>query len=323
MLKKGKEEKNMPAFYTHYHFAKEVFQKLSPNLKKNINYEYYLLFAQSFDFLYYNYGKNKYLSTLAHQAHAKNTQAFFINAIEEINNFKQEKPFILGFIYGTLTHYILDSTFHPYIFYKTGVYKKGKKETYIYNGEHRRLEAQLDKYYYSKKHNDKFNKARLYKIYESIPKPSLEFINYLNNVFYKTFYKKDIGTYYFKSIKKWRFMQKHFIRDSLGIKKVIYKFIDLFPNHLKLQYFSNKINDISLNDLNIENKEWCNPADKEIISNLSVDELYDLAISKYLNIIKTLSLDSYRAISFPIENISYLSGLDLKNNKKLKYFEKL
>ena len=313
----------MPAYYTHYHFAKNVYQKFPDNLKKSINYEYFLLFAQSFDFLYYNYGKNKFLAKLAHQAHAKNTQAFFINAIEELDNFKKEKPFILSFIYGTLTHYILDSTFHPYIFYKTGVYKKGKKETYIYNGEHRRLESQIDKYYYTKNYSLEFNKTKLYKIYDEIPTPSLEFINYLDNVFYKTFYRKDIGTYYFKSIKKWRFMQKHFIRDSWGIKKIIYKFIDLFPNHSKLQYFSNKINDISLNDLNMENKEWNNPADKDIVSNLSVDELFELATTKYLNICKNLNLNSYRDKSFPIENISYISGLDLKNNKKLKYFEKL
>ena len=310
----------MPAYYTHYHFAKKVFQELPDNLQKEINYEYYLLFAQSFDFLYYS--RNKDINTLAHAAHSKNTQAFFLNAIEQISNFKNQKPYILSFIYGTLTHYVLDSTFHPYIFYKTGVYKKEKPETNIYNGQHTRLEVQIDKYFYNKEHQDIFNKAKLYKIYDNITNPSLEAINYLNTVFYKTFYKKDIGTSYFKCLKRWRFVQKYFRRDSFGFKKLIYKFLDLFPNHQKLQYFSSKITDISLSDLNIDKKEWFNPADKNIKSNLNVDELFDLAITRYNNIVQNLQLDSYRDKSFPIKNISYLSGLDLKENKKLKYFEK-
>ena len=39
----------MPAFYTHRYFAKQVYQDFKPALKKQINYEYYLFFAQSFD----------------------------------------------------------------------------------------------------------------------------------------------------------------------------------------------------------------------------------------------------------------------------------
>ena len=72
----------MPAFYTHRYFAKQVYQDFKPTLKKKINYEYYLFFAQSFDILYYNYGSKKYLNKLGHLAHRQKTKAFFQNILE-------------------------------------------------------------------------------------------------------------------------------------------------------------------------------------------------------------------------------------------------
>ena len=305
----------MPAFYTHKYFAQEVFKELPNNIKKKINYGYYFLFAQGFDILFYNIGKKKYLCNLGHKFHRYQTRAFFENTLEELNHNNNE--ILYSFFYGMLTHYILDSTFHPYIFYKTGLYNKKDKSTYPNNGGHTRLENQLDKYFYSKENTILYHKAKFYKTYDNIILPQNDIINSLNNIFQKTFQEKNIGYYYFKSLNHWRFVQKHFKDDYLGFKKYLYKFIHLFY-HKKLEYYSTNIDDISLNDLNIKHKTWYNPTDKSLAYNYSVEKLFNIAKEKYLNIINKLNNERGK---FPIPNISYRTGIDLDHNQKMQYFE--
>ncbi len=313
----------MPAFYTHRYFAQQVYAQFSPNLKKALDYDYFLLFAQSFDILFYNYGQNKWLSQLGHQAHQKNTQAFFLNTLNYIQNSqdKDNQKYFLSFFYGSLTHYILDATFHPYIFYKTGLFKPKEKATYKYKGKHTYLEMEIDKYLYDKNHDIPFFKAKLYKIYDNI-KPNEALTELISEIFSKTFYKDNIGMFYFQSLKKWRFIHKYFKYDRFGLKKFIYKLIDSLPLSIKLQNYSLHLAKINMDDLNLQHEKWLNPADKNIKSTQSVDDLTETAIHKYLEIIKNLNkITNLRTAEFPIPNISYYSGLDLNEKKKLQYFE--
>ncbi len=304
----------MPAFYTHRYFAKQVYQDFKPALKKQINYEYYLFFAQSFDILYYNYGSKKYLNKLGHLAHRQKTQDFFQNILElmDFNN-----SYHLSFFYGFLTHYILDATMHPYIFYKTGVFKKDNPQTYKYNGLHTKLENQIDKYYYDLENSKPFYQAKLYKIYDNIKNPPQDLIILINNVFRKTFKQDNIGYYYFKSLKKWRFTHKYFKRDYFKIKKYLYRFHDYIFTK-RLEFYALSLEKISENDLNIYHHKWYNPSNKNIYSTASVDDLLQIAKDKYLNIINNLEVRNNQEV---IPNISYRTGLDLAEKQQLKYFE--
>ncbi len=100
----------MPAIVTHHLFADEIKNNL--NLKVNDNY---YIFAQSHDYLYFSLSKKNRI--LAHTAHIKNTQDYFLYMIKFIkdNNLKDNID-LISYLYGSLTHYILDSTLHPYIF---------------------------------------------------------------------------------------------------------------------------------------------------------------------------------------------------------------
>ena len=312
----------MPAFYTHKLFAQKVYNNFSNSLKEKIDYDYYLLFAQSFDILFYNFGRKKWLFALGHSAHRKNTQAFFLNTLNVLDKNSSSKYF-LSFFYGTLTHYVLDSTFHPYIFYKSGIFKKEDKTTWQYKGLHTKLEMEIDKYFYEKEHQTPFYKEKFYKMYDNVLKPDKDLIAFIDEVFAKTFYKENIGSYYFKSLKNWRFIHKHFKYDPYGIKKFFYKILDVFPFSFKFQNYSCHLDNFKQDDLNLKKKTWLNPADTNITSNLSIDELFNKALNDYFNIIKNLNhVTNLRTTNFPIKNISYYSGLDLKLKKKLQYFEK-
>ncbi len=317
----------MPAYYTHKYFAQDIFKNID-NL--NINQDYYLLFSQSFDILYYNLGnskKAKEIKKLGHMAHHKNTQSFFINAISiALENNLQDNQYIRSFILGSLTHYILDSSFHPYIFYKTGIFRHDT-QTQKYNGKHTELELLLDIYFFNKDHNIKFHKYKHYKEYNNIKNPPLELINYINLVYERSFYKKNIGNYYFKCLNNWRFVTKHVKNSHAKIKKYLYKAVDnLFKSKSNIEYYSYYLKNYNENFLNNEHKIWFNPANKEICSNNNINEMYLAAFNKCIAISNEIIhvLDKKQAISKllkVIPNISYSTGLNLSLNLVMKYFE--
>lgn len=305
----------MPAFYTHYTFAKKLYSNFSNKLKDNIDYDYFLLFAQSFDIFYYDFGmfkKNRLGRQLAHDGHRIKRKEFFDNILK----FKKQYPnntYINSFLYGTLSHYILDATFHPYIFYKTGTFKKKNKETYKYSGLHTKFELLIDEYFYRKESNGLFYKEKFYKLYNNIKNPPIELINFLDLVFYETFQITKGGKRFFKCLKKWYFVNKHIKYDPLGFKRIIYKFIDFIkPNkYRKIVYYSFYTKNLNvLEVINGNHNTWFNPANKSLKYNYDVDDLFNISLNKYLNIIKDFN---------NIPNISYFSGLE--ENSRLKYFE--
>ena len=145
----------MPALATHKIFAESVLKNLDEN---KVDKDTYFIFSQSHDLLYYYKGKNyKFYNKQGTKGHHKNTQEFILNIIECIkaNNLVKDKQ-CMAYLYGTITHYYLDSTCHPYIFYKSGVYKKYSLDTLKYKGQHNLLERSLDSALYENAYNKKY-----------------------------------------------------------------------------------------------------------------------------------------------------------------------
>ena len=122
----------------HAKFALDVYDKLDINTKYLLlDYKNYLTtFAQSVDplFLYDLKHKNSRIRDFCHYFHNNKSKDFFKNLINYIKyNHLENDPEIIAFLYGFLSHYILDSTMHPYIIYKTGIFNKNDKDTYKYN----------------------------------------------------------------------------------------------------------------------------------------------------------------------------------------------
>jgi hypothetical protein len=54
-----------------------------------------------------------------------------------------DQPILKAYVFGALTHYILDSICHPYIFYRSGFDEQGQL-TGLFNADHARLEVAID-----------------------------------------------------------------------------------------------------------------------------------------------------------------------------------
>ncbi len=324
----------MPSIITHHVFSKDVLKQLTKEERSKFDKELilYHTFAQSHDYLFYytfNPFYAKKIKKLGHIAHHNKTQEYLINIIKNIkeNNLENNHQAI-SYLYGSITHYCLDTTCHPYIFYKTGVYRKKEKDTKKYHGEHNRIEKDIDAIYYKKDTNKPYNKCNVSKEIIQKPKFSLELLNLINKVYEETYDKENIGYFYYKGIKHAKFSYTLLINDYLGIKKAIYKFLDFITckSFGYIAAYSTNIKNPNINYLNLDKKEWHNPSNPKLKYNYSFEELYNQSIEKSLIIIREVNKILYedkpiKDLLKYIPDIDYSNGLPIKDKKELRYFE--
>lgn len=325
----------MPNIYMHARFALDIYDRL------DIETKYLLIdqksklttFAQSLDsFFIYKIKSFKSKSSFrdfAHFFHKNKSKDFFINLINYIKyNSLENNPEIMSFLYGFLSHYILDSTFHPYVIYKTGEFNKDNPNSYKYLGKHHLMETYLDKHFILLR--EKTNPIK-YKFYNLLDTShfSKELNTLIDVVFKETYDVNKMSKFYYESLINMKFLYKHLRYDPTGIKELSYKLINPFiknkiPTNIK--YVSYHHHEKGLEHyLNLDKKNWNYPTHKSKKSNDSVIDLYLKALFKCDNLIKDINdylyhnkkIDLYKII----DNLSYATGIDCNSNKELKYFE--
>lgn len=313
----------MPSIYLHNYFTKDLNKRLDKEkIYKINNPEYFYIFAQSFDNLFvYNFlslKKGNKIRNLGHYAHTHKSWEYFKNMITYIKNNKLYSDDTLGYLYGSLSHYVLDSTFHPYVHYISGRFnKKDKKNTKKYMGQHAVNEIMLDAIFYNKDHNDKYYKYKLYKDiipYNEFPDKLKKVIDY---TFKNTFNFDNMGNTFNKSYNQNRNIYKLLMYDRFNVKKALYYIFDFLTpfKNFKSYSYSHHINKINYDVLNLNKDVWYHPVTNEKF-NYSVDELYEIAMKKVIKLIK--SCNDYFNDKITIEklekiigNNSYSTGLDL------------
>ena len=329
----------MPSLITHDIFAKEVYKRLDNNIKEKFSKEaiIYQTFAQSHDYLFYyktlNFKKNKRINFLGKIGHRRKTQDYIYNIIKNIKRFHLEEyqPDI-AYLFGVITHYVLDSTCHPYIFYKTGIYDPRIKETNKYKGMHSYMERSIDSLYYKKYYNQDYINCNVSKDIIQKPFLSVDLITLVNIVYEETYQEKNVGLYIKRGIRNAKFLYTFFINDKRGFKNKLYSFIDkITHNHFGYLHCYTTSLKGEKKFLNEKHKTWNHPCTKEETYNYSFDDLFKQSIEKCLKIFKAVYKVLYEnkeleSLNDLIPNISYSTGLLLEktkpnSNKKMQYFE--
>lgn len=324
----------MPSITTHYIFSKDVLNNLPKESVNKIANEIdlYHTFSQSHDILFYyfrNLKKRKEINKLGHYAHHNKTQEYLINIIKEIkNNHLENNQQLVAYLYGSITHYVLDSTCHPYIFYKTGVYRKEDKKTQKYKGQHNVIEKHLDAIYYEKTTNKKYNTCNINKYIINNKKISKDLIKSISNVYKETYNKNNIGKYFYQSIKDTKIFNAFIVNDYFGIKKIFLKIFDLIlkKNFSYLSIYSNHITKPNYEYLNLKQKIWNHPSNPNIKFNYSFDDLWHISLKKSIKIIKEVNKVLYdnkdiSEILKYIPNLDYATGLVIEKSSRMAYFE--
>ena len=321
----------MPATATHAFFAKDVYDILPGDIKKNLSISRSKMFAQSTDSLmFYNLlsvmpGKN--IRNFQKYFHKNQTQEFFLNLLRYIKDSNIKDKDTLSFLFGFITHYALDSTIHPYIFYKTGCFIKNKPSTYKYNNIHTFMETFLDNDMVRRREKTNPYKFPIGKFCFNTKKFSRDLNSTIDYTFYTTFGIKKMSRIYFRSLKQMKTALVLFRKDTYGIKKFFYKLIDTFTSSRTFRFeavsYHYPLEDRH-NFLNENHKVWRNPTTYNLTSKYSFLDLYLKAL-KVAKVMVCASFDYIDGKDIDLEkiflNTSYITGLDCDSKKELKYFE--
>jgi len=325
----------MPSTVTHTYFMRDVYNKLDNNVKNKIILEDAKTFAQGPDiFYFYNmcFGKksNKYRNKGSY-IQKNNINLYFENMINYIiDNNLQNNNQCLSFLYGAIAHFVLDSTVHPFVIYKTGIFRKEDVNSYKYSGLHQEMEYYLDAYLIFQNEKKEAKDFKMYKYILNNNKLSKETLNLIGNVIYDTYKFKDMDKIYEKCIRDMKRFFKLFNYDHFGIKKLGYSFIDFITpkRFIRKKKFSFYLTHNSKKRyLNLEKNEWYHPMDKNETYNYSFIELYVIALEKACNIINEVNklIDSNEVTSEKIDKLfndtSYTTGKRCEDKRKLQYFE--
>ena len=120
----------MPTTYTHYAYGQDVYRMLSPKLQSKIRpyINYYNIGVHGPDILFYyrSISKNA-VNQYGVKVHDEPMRCFLCHAFSVFKR-QRRKSAAFAYLAGFMTHYILDSTCHPYI-------RQRMKETGISHAE--------------------------------------------------------------------------------------------------------------------------------------------------------------------------------------------
>ena len=322
----------MPATAVHAYFAQDLNDILPKEIKNKLDVDRLKTFGQSTDSLmFYNLfsilpGKN--IRDFQKYFHTNKTQEFFINLINYIKeNDYTEDIDVNSFLVGAICHYVLDSTVHPYIYYKTGYFNKNDKSTYKYNNVHTFMETFLDNDMIKRRESINPYKFNISKFSFDTSKFSNELNDTIKYTFKETFDVDNMDKIYYKSLKQMRNSIFIFRQDIYGIKKFFYKLADTFTSKRVFRFeaisYHYPLNDRH-NFLNENHKLWRNPCDYSLTSEESFLDLYLRAL-KLTKVMICASFDYINGKDIELEKVfinkSYITGLDCELDKELKYFE--
>ncbi|MDD3241313.1 MAG: zinc dependent phospholipase C family protein [Bacilli bacterium] len=325
----------MPSTMTHTYFAMDVYDSLSIPLKELLldHKELLKTASQSLDPLFFyniaNIKNGKKVRKFGNYFHTHKTNEFFITLINYIkyNNYSNNGE-IMAYLYGLICHFVLDSTIHPYVVYKTGDFDKTNKKTYKYNQLHGELESFFDNYMVAYRENIIPWKFKCYNFGLNTYELSDSLKEVINFTYKEVFNINKIDSVYISSIKQMKKFYRIFRYDPYGIKKNLYKLIDIVtPNNiLRLEPISYHINPKNKeNWLNLDNNRWLYPCNDKLKHNESIIDLYCLSLEKTLVIINSINEYIYDNKKIKLDklfnNLSYFTGRNIDLDEKVKYFE--
>ena len=321
----------MPSTATHAFFAKDVYDILPEKLCEKLDVEKSKMYGQSVDSLkFYNLfslAPGKKIRDFQSTFHDNQTQEFFLNLLKYMKDKDTKDKDTYSYLFGMICHYALDSTLHPYIVYRTGIFDKNRPSTYKYNNVHTFMENFIDNDMIRRRTNTNPYFFDFSEFCFDISPFSEDLAETIDYAFYNTFQISEMSKIYYKSLKQMDFAIKVFRRDPYGIKKFFYKLVDSFTSRRCFRFeaisYHYPLEDRH-NFLNSNHSTWRNPCIYDATSKESFVDLYLKAI-KFAKVLMCASCDYLEGKNIDLEKVfdnkSYVTGIDCIDKKELKYFD--
>lgn len=322
----------MASTVTHAYFILDVYDRLDIDTKKFLIDQKGLLkvAAQGMDpFFFYRIlypRRGKRIREFGNFFHENFTRDYFETLINYIKyNGYACKSEVIAFLYGTISHYILDSNIHPFVIYKTGVFNPKDKNTYPYNMLHEEMESMLDAYFISLREHILPRKFKAYKFCFEEFCFSDTLTEIIDFTFTQVFDTRNMTKFYKRAISDMRFFYLIFRYDPHGFKKRFYHIVDFvspcsFRRKTPLSYDLK----IKYSFFNREHKTWYNPTSKKIKNKTSVLEIYTSSLKECVDTIEKVNRYIYEDegdLKTILKNVSYTTNRDVDKHYEMKYFE--
>ncbi|SHG89481.1 zinc dependent phospholipase C family protein [Ornithinibacillus halophilus] len=297
----------MPNIWTHMLFCEDVVDSIGkpnpfPKLERIMN-----LGAQGPDpFFYYNFWpwvKDEPVNEIGLLLHQKHCGEFLMDLIVSVKNKSEE---LKAYVFGFITHHILDRNTHPYVHYRAGY--EGSK--------HQKLEIIIDTIMMKRNKNMDTWKVPVYK--------EINVGSTLNEDLVELLYER-INKYYPEAFRG----SPSYINKSYSDMKLALRIL-ADPYHWKNKLFKSLVSSFShqpVNDdvdyLNINNEPWYHPATNEPSTKSFID-LYEQGRIEAIEILTAVL--SFWEDELPkhtvrerIGDISYDTGKPLKLRLENRY----
>jgi hypothetical protein len=298
----------MPNIWTHMLFCEEVVDSLGNPMSTPKNSYIMNLGAQGPDpFFYYNFWpwmKEHPVNNIGNLLHTEKCGDFLLDLIDSVKDKSNE---IKSYVFGFVTHHILDRNAHPYIHYRAGY--EGNK--------HSKFEIIIDTLMMERYKNLKTWKTPVYKEIHLNRKNKQEIASLLHQMIKKHFPQVEYNStnHMIKALNDMKLALK-LLADPHGWKyKLLSSTIDCFSH----QPITNH-----KDFLNLEHTVWYHPATKEP-SKKSFIDLYEQARIEGIDIMrKVISYwkndgTTLEELAEYLGDISYDTGLPLEANLHNQY----
>ena len=314
----------MPSTITHAYMANDIYNRLNDDLKDKFKNQIkeYITYSQGPDVLFFypiipRINKSINIRKLASIVHRTKVNEFFISLVNNIKKDKDLEKFV--FLAGLVTHYVGDSTCHPFINYESWLLKNKNKNNKDY---HFLIEAYIDNYILNL-YGEDYKKYKCHKLLKTDKNYKIK--EMLDTCFKEVFDKNSMGSNYYKSLYNMKLLFYLVRYDPYKIKRIGYSIIYYVLPFIRrdIRYFSYNYNLSDKNNelfLNLDHKEWFNIRKKEFIYHKSFLELYKDTIDKSIYMIESLYDYIYNNKELDLDdffgNLSYANGLKIESSKR-------
>lgn len=317
----------MPGFTTHYLFGVQTLRRLNTSpLKKELsqNHTAFGLGLQGPDIFFYDLPSYViYRTNIGSSAHTADTGKFLFFLLQSRFLFPESKKRRIAesYIAGFIGHYLLDTTCHPYVYYRSKDYPGSPASL----GRHIYLEADIDTAllrHYKKIQPSEFYQERTIKLSATEHYVIAKILHYC----YSNVYANLCVS--FSTTLRATFSMPLAIRllhDSTGQKKALVRMGErLIPGYpLVSPLIPSDFLSFSPDPLNLAHSAWKNPWNDNEVSTASFPVLFHSASRRYAGYLKRLDgiFSCKNKAAFPVlegrllsdlGNKSYHSGLDCR-----------
>lgn len=273
----------MPNIITHSLFAQEMLDHFEQEDWLQDRAHLFTVGSNGPDYLFFSglglkrSSKDHDLRKFGGSLHKSHVNDFYKSALESICSEKDEviRADMIAYVCGHLCHWALDSTVHPYVYYRTG---HGTPQN---SWNHHRMESVLDSIVLKVKRNETIVQFDTPKIANC----SLDEARAIARIYVpaiETIFDTQIKPHLIKnSLDDWYFIQKAEY-DPKGSKLSFLKGIESVIGKKNLGSGlivpNTPIDDYDV--CNLMHKKWVHPADETIVSTESFFDLYDKALIK-------------------------------------------